>query len=189
MRKIKYVIFILIFFILGILTANIIGKDNNYSENFKYKNISINKDKNLDQDNLKLYLNNLENIPKGLLENCNNIYFSSENLNDKFDLNIKTKIVAISYGKDIYIDTNYYKDDVLIHEMYHVFDYSNNWISETEEFLILYEKYKDDFKVSPGNNENSYEFFATYGENFTLNKELDNSSDIYNFFKELNIQP
>lgn len=190
MKKLKYIVFVFIFFVLGIITANILNKDNVkevYMLNSRYENISIYTSYNCDQQNVNSYLEDITKIPKNLLNNCDNIYFTDEDLTEKFNLTIKTKVVAISYGNDIFVNTDYYSEDILIHEMYHIYDYSNNWISETEDFLLLYEKYKDVYKVSPGNNENAYEFFATCGEYFTL-KNLP-QQDLYNFYKSLNILP
>lgn len=192
MKRTKVIILILlcaIFFILGTLTSNYLNSDHEYKKTSKYENITLNTYTDFDQKNYNLYLEDLKNIPKDLIKNCDNIYFTNENLNKKFNLNINTKVVAISYGKDIYVSTEYYSNDVLIHEMYHVYDYSNNWISKTEEFLKLYDEYKNDFEVSPGNKENAYEFFATYGENFTLRNEELEETDLYAFFRNLNIQP
>lgn len=181
-----------IFFLLGVLCSNCINKDN-YSKNFaeysEYQNIKIHVDDDYNQDNLTLYLENLTTISQKLTRNCENIYFTNENLNEKFELDISTKIVAISYGKDIYVNTNYYSDDVLIHEMFHVYDYCNDWISSTNSFKKLYDDYKDVITVSPGNNENSHEFFAAYGEQFTLNKNNLEKNSLYDFFSNLDVQP
>lgn len=181
----------ILFFIIGILCANVINKektDNNYKEYSKFENITIYTNDDYNQKNLDLYIDNLNTISKKLTKNCKNIYFSNENLNEKFDLNISTKIVAISYGSDIYVTTDYYSDDVLTHEMFHVYDYCNNWISSTNKFEKLYESYKDSISVSPGNQENIYEFFASYGEKFILNNDDLEKNDLYNFFSDLNIQ-
>jgi hypothetical protein len=177
-------------FSVGILTVNAAQKENEYTKTSEYENINICVyEDDYDETNYDLYLENLKTIPSGLIKNCDNIYFTNENLNKKFELDdIITKIVALSYGKDIYVNTEYFSEDVLIHEMYHVYDYSNNWISDSDEFVKLYEEYKDDFEVSPGNVENSYEFFATYGENFSLKDDLE-ETNLYTFFNNLNIQP
>lgn len=189
MKKIKYIVFIFIFFILGILTANLFNKDDNknYNLNCKYNNVNIFTSKTYNDKNFSLYLDNLKDISEDLVKNCDNIYFTNENLTEKFNLDIKTKVVAISYGKDIYVNTDYYADDVLSHELFHVYDFSNNWISESSSFLDLYNKYKNDYKVSPGNNENEYEFFATCGEYYLSHSIME--QDLYNFYDSLNIQP
>lgn len=194
MKKLNFlkVIFIILsclsLFIIGSYTATL-TKNNGYNKQNIYNNINIYTYKDFNTDNYDKYLKDLETIPYTLLKNCKNIYFTNENLTEKFDLNIKTKIVAISYGNDIYINTSYHGEDVLIHEMYHVFDYCNNWISETKEFKELYKKYNKEIEVSPGNINNEYEFFATCGEIFSLNKEKINNKEIYTFFSNLNIQP
>lgn len=187
----------IIFFILG-LSAQFIKNDNaDYDENYtqitSYKNIDIYiKENYINDTNYELYMNDLITIPESLLKNCDKIIFTNENLNQKFSdyvEDIDKKIVAISYGKDIYIYTGYFEKDVLIHEMYHVFDYANDWISNTQEFTQLYEMYGNDYEVSPGNVENQYEFFATYGEKFTLQNDTLERTDLYVFFSNLNIQP
>lgn len=193
MKKLNFLKVVLIIlscvtlFILGNKTATL-TKNNKYDKQNNFENINIYTYKNYNIDVYEDYLKNLETIPNTLTKNCKNIYFTNENLTEKFKLDIKTKIVAISYGQDMYVNTSYYGEDVLIHEMYHIYDYSNNWISETKEFKELYEKYKKDIEISPGNVDNEYEFFATCGEKFSLNNSEIKNTEIYTFFSNLNIQ-
>ena len=192
MKKYKILVIIFCFiscFILGIVTAEKINtaKNNKYTLDSKFENIKLNKSENINEDNYLLYKEDLIKVPKSLIQYCNNIYFTNENLNEKFNLDIKTKVVAISYGNDIYIDTKYYGNDVVTHEMFHVFDYGNNWISDSEEFITLYEKYKDVLQISPGNDDNNYEFFATCGEKYISHSLI--QPELNTFFNNLNIQP
>lgn len=188
-KTIFIILLCIISFFAGIISANKINfSRNDYKKTFNYENISINVYNEYNKENYEKYIDNLEMIPKDLIKNCNNIFFTSEDLNKKFDLGFNSKVVAISYGKDIYINTDYYRNNVLIHEMYHVYDYSNDWISKTDEFLEIYERNKEVFEVSPGNNTDSYEFFATCGENFFLNSNLLKETELFTFFENLNIQ-
>ena len=175
----------LFMFFLGISVSGMENID--YDKITEYENIKIYAHKNFDEKRMNLYIENLETIPESLLNNCENIYFTGENLSEKFNLDIEAPVVAVSDGADIYVSTNYYSDDVLIHEFFHVYDYTHFWVSDKEDFLKLYEKYKDVYHVSPGNVENSYEFFASYGELFSLANESLEKNELYTFFSELNL--
>lgn len=191
MRKTKVVVAVIIcifVFFLGTKVADL-GKntaDDGYVKFSEYENIKIFSYETFNENNANLYLEDLKTLPNNLTDNCENIYFTNENLNEKFELDeIKTKIVAISFGRDIYISTEYHGIEVLVHELYHVYDYANGWISETDEFNNLYEEYKDEYEVSPGNIQNAYEFFASYGENFYLNKEKLSDDTLFAYFDNL----
>ena len=193
MKRKKRIIFIIIFldiifFLFGIAIANKNNEkkfDNNYILIEQKDNIKIFVNSEYNEKNYKKYLYELKDIPEVLKNNCESIYFTNENLNKKFNLEISTTIVAISYGNDIYVNTTYYGKNVITHEMFHVYDYSNGWISKEEKFQKIYEKYKLSIKMSPGNNENEYEFFATCGEEFLSNSENNKNTEIHNYFSNL----
>lgn len=90
-------------------------------------------------------------------------------MSEKFELDLDAKILAITYGKDIYVNDEKYNENVLIHELFHAYDYSNNWISNQKEFFEIYQIEKDFVKVTDGNIQNVYEFFASAGEMYYLN--------------------
>lgn len=192
MKKIQIaatVIVAIFAFIFGIKVADLRKNtvDGEYSKFSEYDNIKIFSYEGFDKVNAQSYLEDLAALPKKLTDNCENIYFTDENLNEKFSLEIETQIVALSFGRDIYISTDYHGTEVLVHELYHVYDYANDWISDTDEFKELYELYKDEHEVSPGNVQNCYEFFASYGENFYLRNETLNDDTLFAFFDNLNI--
>lgn len=155
-----------------------------------YKKDLINVNSIANNENYNNYIKDINNAPSLLKNNCNNIIFVDEDLNKKFNLNFNNCIVfAISSENNIYIDTNYYNKNVVTHELCHVYDYSHNWISESKDFQTVYKSENNNISVSKGNNQNSYEFFASAGELFFNNpsqlKKVSYSTYLYfeNIFK------
>ena len=74
----------------------------------------------------------------------------------------------------------------MIHELFHAYDYHNDWISTSDEFMKIYEAEKEFIKVSDGNTQNVYEFWASAGEMYYFNEEeLKEIAPLtYNFMKE-----
>lgn len=194
MKKAKAAAMVLVcvvVFLAGMKAADLSKNtvDDGYTKISEYGNIKVYLHENNDEDIAELYLEDLETLPDRLTENCENIYFTDENLTKKFGLEdeIQSEIVAISSGRDIYISTKYHGKEVLVHELWHVFDYANDWISDTDEFVNLYEMYKDEYEVSPGNVQNRYEFFASYGETFYLRKDTLLDNTLFAFFDNFEI--
>lgn len=147
-------------------------------------------DDNINKDVADAYINNWETLPESLKSNATSLNITGENLSDKFDLNLNANILAISYGTDIYVNDAKFNKNVLIHELFHVFDYSNNWISNSDEFMEIYDKEKNLVSVTDGNAQNVYEFFASSGELFYFEPEVlkEKAPLTYNFFvKNINI--
>lgn len=147
-------------------------------------------DDNINKDVADAYINNWETLPEFLKSNATSLNITGENLSDKFDLNLNANILAISYGTDIYVNDTKFNKNVLIHELFHVFDYSNNWISNSDEFMEIYDKEKNLVSVTDGNVQNVYEFFASSGELFYFEPEVlkEKAPLTYNFFvKNINI--
>lgn len=147
-------------------------------------------DDNINKDVADAYINNWETLPESLKSNATSLNITGENLSDKFDLNLNANILAISYGTDIYVNDTKFNKNVLIHELFHVFDYSNNWISNSDEFMEIYDKEKNLVSVTDGNVQNVYEFFASSGELFYFEPEVlkEKAPLTYNFFvKNINI--
>lgn len=147
-------------------------------------------DDNINKDVADAYINNWETLPESLKSNATSLNITGENLSDKFELNLNANILAISYGTDIYVNDTKFNKNVLIHELFHVFDYSNNWISNSDEFMEIYDKEKNLVSVTDGNAQNVYEFFASSGELFYFEPEVlkEKAPLTYNFFvKNINI--
>lgn len=187
-KNIKYAIRALIFIIILFIGLNWTDLHNSFGmhriSDYSGIKIYVKKD-NYNEDVAAQYLECLKSLPTGMIENCNKIFFTNEDLNKKFNCGLNAKVTAISYGRDIYISTEYFGKEVLVHEMYHVYDYANKWISDTEEFKKLYEEYGTEYGVSPGNKENCYEFFATYGELFYLQNDDLEKTPLFAFFDEM----
>lgn len=149
-------------------------------------NIIIND--NTNENVVNEYLENIKTMPSFLLENCNTIIFTNENLNEKFNLGFSKNVLAVTVEDIIYINDSKYKSNVVIHELFHVYDYKNNWKSLNDNtFDIIYNNEKNNILVSPGNNQNKQELFATIGEEFYCNSEslLQNAPEAYEYMKNI----
>lgn len=149
-------------------------------------NIIIEKD--VDNNIVDAYITDIKTLPDYLLKNCNSIIFTSENLNDKFNLELKNTILAVTVDDIIYVNDSKFKSGVIIHELFHVYDFTNDWISmNNSEFINIYDNEKEIISVSPGNNQNAQEFFATIGAEYFTNPEdlSKNAPQSYNFIKTI----
>lgn len=170
MKKIKMISIAAIVFIgiSAMFTYSFIEKSPlAFTQNYEIKvsgkvNEVIKKSYQIDYDNLK----------NELKDEIKSITITDENLSDKFNINLDGSILAITYGNDIYINAKQYNENVIVHEAFHAFDYNNNWLSDSSEFNIIYEKEKDLISVSPGNAQNAAEFFASCGEIYYSNPEM-----------------
>lgn len=136
------------------------------------------------QDNYEKYLSDSEKAIE-LFGDFNQTYvFCSTDLNDRFDFNFDANVLGVTLGKKIYIDTNFYNKNVVLHETLHAYDFYRGRISESKEFLEIYKKNSDKVSVTEGNNENTYEFFASCGEMYfnSPQKLKLNCIDAYIFF-------
>lgn len=173
MRKkyIFYTILCIVCFILGL----VISKSSKLAitdDTLYINNVRIIVEDNVNESIANQYIKDIEAMPEFLLENCNAIVITSEDLNEKFNFNFSNVVRAVTVDDIIYINDSKFKSDVVIHELFHVYDYKNNWISiENKDFLNVYENECDIVKVSPGNNENAQEFFATIGAEYITNSE------------------
>lgn len=136
------------------------------------------------QDNYEKYLSDSKEAINLLGDFGQTYVFCSTNLNDRFEFNFDVNVLGVTLGKKIYIDTNFYNKNVVLHETLHAYDFNNGRISESEEFNKIYKNNSDKVKVTKGNNENVYEFFASCGEMyFNSPQELKlNCIDAYVFF-------
>lgn len=173
-RKIFILVMVVLCFTTGALLAEVDeGKDSEYIFTKKTNcGAAIYTTNDILEKNYALFLSDIEIAPPELLKYCEKIIFTHENLTEKFHMPLKNKIVAISVGKDIYVCTDFYSEDTIVHELCHIYDYSNGWVSDSELFAQLYVKYKEEIPVSAGNIEDEREFFASCGEKYFTGKEL-----------------
>lgn len=128
------------------------------------------------------YKDNWEILPDYLRVNVESVIITNEKLNGKFGFSQDAKILAASYGSDIFINDSKFNPHVLIHELYHVYDYNHAWVSTRYEFQNMYKKY-----CQNQTNINIYEFFARTGEKYYFNPESlqDEAPELYNYFSSL----
>ncbi len=138
---------------------------------------------NVSKNILEAYQRDFDNLDPEMKKHISSVTITTEDLGKKFDMKLDANILAITYGTDIYINGNRYKEIVMIHESFHAYDYDNNWITESDDFQKIYKAEKDSIQVSPGNTQNVYEFWASAGEKFYTDPELLESlaPQTYNF--------
>lgn len=175
-------------FMIGLFIPNGIRLALTDNNNFYINDTAIVVENNTNKGVVNQYVENIKKMPKDLLKNCNTIVFTSENLNNKFKLGFSKNVLAVTVEDVIYINDSKYKSNVVIHELFHVYDYKNNWISlNDEKFNKIYETESEIISVSPGNNQNKQEFFATIGEEYFCNQEdlLKNSKPSYQYINNI----
>lgn len=151
-------------------------------------NIDISIKDGVNEDIADKYIKDINKQPSELTENCKKIIFTDENLSDKFNLSsIDNAVLAVTLDDIIYINTNKYDKYVITHELFHVYDFANGWVSKTDAFTKIYNDEKDIIKVSPGNNENAQEFIASAAEEYFYNPDdlKLNAPETFNFIDSL----
>ena len=186
--KLKKIIPVIVFVIAAVAVFNINTnkeKPMAITESLSSSPIFI-EDVNINKEIATAYKRNLDSLPESMTQYATSITITTENLSEKFNLNLNANILAITYGTDIYINDSEYNENVLIHELFHAYDYHNDWISTSDEFMKIYEAEKEFIKVSDGNTQNVYEFWASAGEMYYFNEEeLKEIAPLtYNFMKE-----
>ena len=137
------------------------------------------------EENYKNYMSDIEKVKDIFGEFGQQYIFTDENLNEKFNFGFETNVLGTSTGKKIYIDTNHYDENVVLHETIHAYDFSKDYISDDACFEEIYKNNKEKISVTGGNNQNVYEFFASSGENFFKNPDdlKTRAPEVYDFFR------
>lgn len=189
--KLKKIIPVIVIVIAAVAVFNIYNpqeKPMAITESLSSSPVFI-EDVNIDEDVAKAYKRNLESLPDFMKQYATSVTITNENLSEKFDLNLNANILAITYGTDIYISDEKFNENVLIHELFHAYDYSHNWISTSNEFSKIYEQEKNLIQVSDGNVQNIYEFWASAGEMYYFSpKKLQEVAPLTYDFMVKNIQ-
>lgn len=107
-------------------------------------------------------------LPDYLRESIKEVEYTEENLQEKFSEYFppSMSLGAVTVGDKIYIDIKSYQHDMFAHEAWHAYDWGHDFMSESEEFVELYDKYYDRIPHSDINPHK--EFFACCGALYTL---------------------
>lgn len=104
------------------------------------------------------------------------IYITEENLSVKFDYNVS--VLAVTYMnldtnvREIYISNRSKADKAIVHEIGHAIDYTLGFLSETQEFGIIYQEEVSSFAAWHSTHSNNYntasEYFAESYQEYVL---------------------
>lgn len=114
--------------------------------------------------NQAVYELEYEQAPEWLKSYCRSISFVDLDLKEKYAdhfSSLDQKISAVTVGGDIEFDISMHSDSTMYHELWHTFDWGHEFMSENDDFVKLYDKYKDTVahsEISPHK-----EFFASCG--------------------------
>lgn len=172
----------------------------NYDSETNTATIDVTFIKDEGVSNINIYQDNLSKIPYDILYSFNkdgwSIYLK-ESLDDAVGLtDYNEKVIYIDASKEGQ------ERNTLIHEFGHYYDYLLGYKSGTEEFLALYDKYKDNYlefeymnleNVLSDSEEIDYattnerEFFAILFKDYILHSNYleDNYPELYSYYKIL----
>lgn len=143
---------------------------------------------NDNNQNTQKYIENLKKMPSWLCVNVGEIIITDEDINETLNLGMETNVLAVTIRDRIYINNSTYSDNVIIHELFHVYDVAHDMFTAKYGTIAdLYEKEGHAVGVSPGNKKNIQEYFATAGEKYFMSNEMlkETSPETYEYFREL----
>lgn len=143
---------------------------------------------NNNNQNAQKYIENLKTMPAYLCVNVKEIIITNEDINERLGLGLKTEVLAVTVGDRIYINNRTYQDNVIIHELFHVYDVAHGMFTEDDTLIAdLYEKEGNTVGVSPGNKQNRQEYFATAGEKYFTSNEMlkTDAPETHAYFRQL----
>ena len=149
-----------------------------------YRGIDVYKSGEINADNFLGHIYMLEAAPSELTDCCKSLYFIGGELPIPRNETGHTQALGLTQGEKIYISTESYSADVLLHELFHAYDnhYGN---SSDKDFLAVYGLEQAKLYVSGGyGDQRASEFFATAGAMYLLNPEdlLLLAPETYNYF-------
>ena len=109
-----------------------------------YRGIDVYKSGEINADNFVAHAHVLESAPDILVDACTEMYFTGEDLDIPVAGKLGGKALGITQGSVIYISTDSFNADVILHELFHAYDNANEKISESEEFVRIMEKERND---------------------------------------------
>ena len=104
--KLKKIIPVIVFVIAAVAVFNINTnkeKPMAITESLSSSPIFI-EDVNINKEIATAYKRNLDSLPESMTQYATSITITTENLSEKFNLNLNANILAITYGTDIYIN-------------------------------------------------------------------------------------
>lgn len=184
-RAVKYGIAILFAGILGILLGRFLTR---YETRFflnreycgNYRGIEVYKSGEIDGENAACHLQMLERAPAALTDGCTALYLTRGALP-------VPDALGLTQDTTVFITTDSFYPDVLLHELFHAYDRANGALSDSAGFRAVYGREREAVAVACLVPESDRaEFFATAGAQYLLSP-LDlreNAPETFAFFDE-----
>lgn len=150
----------------------------------RYRGIEVYKSGEINDENVLGHIYVLDAAPSELTDCCKSLYFIGGELPIPKNETGHTQALGLTQGEKIYISTNSYSADVMLHELFHAYDnrYGN---SSDKDFMSVYSREQTKLYVAGGySDQRPSEYFATAGALYLLNPEdlLLLAPETYNYF-------
>lgn len=124
-----------------------------------YRGIEVYKSGEINDENFLQHVVMLRDAPEKLVECCDKMYFIGGSL----PIRTSGSALGVTQDSTVFITTDSYGPDVLVHELFHTYD-NRYGASSSSDFDSIYEAEKYKIPVSSGYDEkHRAEFFATAG--------------------------
>lgn len=153
----------------------------------EYRGIEVYKSGDIDKENCLSFIYALEAMPEELTECCEILYFTAEDLPLPVYSGEKNKALGLTQGSTVYISTEYFSEEVIIHEFFHAYDNYHGLPSESDSFRTAYDAEKALFNIaSPTEEAHLSEYFATLGSFYIIYpaEMMTCAPETYRFFNE-----
>lgn len=172
-RTVKYGIAVFLAGILGILLGRFITR---YETRFflsreycgSYRGIEVYKCGEVDAENAAYHLQMLDTVPRPLTDSCTALYLTCGPL--PVPEGGETEALGLTQETTVFVTTDSFFPDVLLHELFHAYDRANAALSDSAEFRVVYDRERKGLLVACLVPESDRaEFFATAGAQYLLN--------------------
>ena len=153
----------------------------------EYRGIEVYKSGDINKENCLSFVYTLKAMPEELTECCEILYFTAEDLPLPVYDGVKNKALGLTQGSTVYISTEDFAEEVIIHEFFHAYDNYHGLLSESDSFRTAYEAEKSLFKIdTPVEEAHLSEYFATLGSFYILSPEemMTHAPETYRYFNE-----
>lgn len=150
-----------------------------------YRGIEVYKCGEIDGENAAFHLQMLEEVPKPLTDSCTSLYLTSGKL--PVPEVGGAEALGLTQETTVFVTTDSFYPDVLIHELFHAYDRSNGALSDSEEFRAVYERERAELQVACLVPESDRaEFFAAAGARYLLSPALlsETAPETFAYFDE-----
>ena len=156
-----------------------------------YRGIDVYKSGHINDSNFLGHIYKLKDAPEKLVECCDTMYFTEDDLPIPDGGTRYSTALGLTQNRTVYISTYTYYPEVVIHELFHAYDYSNGLPSENSyDFKEALKSEKGKLRILTG-VAGSYEaeYFATAGALYVLSPDvlMKAAPKTYKYFDSLDI--